>query len=79
MTATEYADQRGHDVAWMTAAEREALAKLTAAVGSVLVMDVTAEPVTRKAGQGRHWRGTCPQCGKRNATAEHVSWCDWQA
>jgi transcriptional regulator NrdR family protein len=24
------------------------------------------------------WRGTCPQCGKRGATAEHVSWCDWQ-
>lgn len=24
------------------------------------------------------WRGTCPRCGKRSATAEHVSWCDWR-
>ena len=24
------------------------------------------------------WRGTCPRCAKPNATAEHVSWCNWQ-
>ena len=40
-----HADQRGHDVAWMTAAERDALARLEKATGGpVVVLDVTSEP-----------------------------------
>lgn len=42
MTTETYADQRGHDVDWMTAAEREAYGRLMAA-GACGVMDVAAE------------------------------------
>jgi bacterioferritin-associated ferredoxin len=44
-----------------------------AAVAETLAAGVSPEHIHVKGG----WRGTCAQCGRRNATAEHIAWCDW--
>jgi hypothetical protein len=41
---TRYAHQRGHDVAWMTAAEREEYGRGLAAVDAQLTEEIPAEP-----------------------------------
>ena len=55
--------------------ERAALASLTGALGTVLVMDVTATPVAPEAisGPSSVRTGTCRCCGKRRDLVAHTS------
>ena len=55
--------------------ERAALASLTGALGTVLVMDVTATPVAPEAisGPSSVRTGTCRGCGTRRDLDAHTS------